>query len=102
MLNCYQSLDLQDLNPNSEWQAMMIISPNGHDYPISSDKTNNNYYAVPIDDLDINAIFHSRIGNPVSLSKDNAFGAYVRECWDIAGDDQLLFIDWNKLSEKKY
>ena len=54
-------------------------------------------HAVLIDDLDVNTIFHSKIGYAVPPKKDHVFSEYSRECWDAVGNDQFVFPDWQKL-----
>jgi len=54
-------------------------------------------YAIPIDDLDINTIFGSKIGCAVPPKENNVFAKYSRECWDAVGGGQLVFLDWAKL-----
>lgn len=56
-------------------------------------------YAVPIDDLDINAIFYSSPGIAVTPDKKHAFASLSRECWDMVGGDQAVFVDWQKTTK---
>jgi hypothetical protein len=28
------------------------------------------------------------------------FAEFARECWDVVGGDQLIFVDWQKLIQK--
>ena len=87
VINCYRHFNLPRTEPGKFGDSMMIIQHDGTD----------KVYAVLIDCLDINAIFSSRIGCNVPYKADNVFSKYTRECWDVAGDDQLAFVDWEKL-----
>jgi DNA-binding CsgD family transcriptional regulator len=69
-----------------------MISPEEKNY-----ESGEGIYAVPIDDLDINAIFYSRIGNAVPPKKGHAFFDFARECWDVLGGNQVIFADWKRL-----
>ena len=91
IIDCFQRFDLPYSGYDTERQTVMIICPDGDPH--------SDVYAVPIDDLDIGAIFFSRSGTAVQPQKDHLFAEYARECWDAVGGDQLIFIDWNKFIE---
>jgi hypothetical protein len=76
----------------TELQTVMMVCPDGNRYMGSNEK-----YAVPIDELDINTIFLSRIGCNAPPKAEHPFAEYARECWDVLGGDQLIFLDWQKL-----
>jgi hypothetical protein len=79
-----------------EWQTVMLVSPEGNRWDCKDGR-----YAMPIDDLDDNVIFTSRIGCNVPPKADHPFAEYARECWDVIGGDQLVFLDWRKLTGQK-
>ena len=88
VINCYQRFELPYSGYDAERQTVMIICPDGNPH--------GDNYAVPIDDLDIAAIFNSRNGTAVQPQQDHIFANYARECWDAVGGDQLIFVDWTK------
>ena len=88
LINFYQRFELPYSGYDAERQTVMIICPDGNPY--------SDVYAVPIDDLDIAAIFNSRNGTAVQPQQNHIFAEYARECWDAVGGDQLIFIDWKK------
>jgi chemotaxis signal transduction protein len=90
VIDCCKILNLPQ--PETEWQTVLIINNDG-----KLSGCNDNVYAIAIDDLDVNAIFYSRPGRPVEAKKTHAFNQYARECWDVAGDEQVVFADWRKL-----
>ena len=90
ILNCHRLLNL-DIADSGE-QTVIIVNPEGKK-PGQTD----GLYAVPIDDLDINAIFFTKVGRSVTPEKKHAFADYARECWDVVGGDQVVFVDWKKL-----
>jgi chemotaxis signal transduction protein len=89
IINCYQRFDLPYSGYDPDRQTVMIICPDGNPH--------GDRYAVPIDELDIGAIFYSRNGTAVTPQQGHAFAEYSRECWDAVGDVQLMFVDWKKL-----
>jgi len=68
--------------------------------PEGNAKGTEKVYGVPIDDLDVNAIFYSRVGRAVKPKENHAFANHVRECWDLVGGDQVVFVDWQSLASK--
>jgi hypothetical protein len=80
----------------TEHQTVMIIVPEGNRFGSKEGR-----YAVPVDELDINPIFTSRIGCNVPPKADHPFAGRARECWDVVGGDQLVFLDWHKLTGQK-
>jgi len=92
LIDCYKRFDLGRENCDTDRQTVMIINPDGVSYG-----GKEGAYAVPIDELDVNAVFYTRIGRNAPLRKEHAFSDYVRECWDVVGGDQVVFVDWKKL-----
>jgi len=86
VINYYQRFELPYSSYDAEHQTVMIICPDCNPH--------GDNYAVPIDDLDIAAIFNSRNGTAVQPQQNHIFAEYARECWDAVGGDQLIFIDW--------
>jgi chemotaxis signal transduction protein len=86
ILDCYKALGPE--NPENELQPAIIMY---------GGRKNDELYAVPIDALDIAAIFYSKIGLAVPPEKDHKLARYARECWDAVGGGQLVFVDWDKL-----
>jgi len=78
-------------------QTVMIINPDYEKYQHPVAGLWDVPYAVPIDDLDVNTIFHSRIACSVPPKTGGVFAGLARECWDVSGGDQLIFLDWQKL-----
>lgn len=72
----------------------MLINPEGISYG-----KEDGLYAVPIDDIDVNAIFYSRSGKAIPLKNKHVFTGYSRECWDVVGGDQAVFVDWKRFIE---
>ena len=97
-LNLYKRFNLSYEGLYSDMQTFMIIQPEGTSY---LGNAGDGMYAVPIDDLDIFAIFQSKIGCAVLPKTDNAFVPYARECWDVTDGSQLMFVDWQKLGVNK-
>lgn len=91
IVDLYKKFDLNYTSEiNERRQALMIIST-------VEGKGWDNLFAVPIDDSDENySIFISKIGYNVPPKVGHLFAKYVRECWDAVGDDQLIFLDWEK------
>lgn len=96
VINCYQRFNLPCANHDAEGQTVMIINADYDEYHGFFDGS----CAVPIDDLDVNTLFQSRIGYAVPLKKNHALADYSRECWDVVGGDQLMFVDWKKLQTR--
>lgn len=94
IINCYQRFNLAHKGFDEKKQTFMIIQPDGAGITKISQE---DMFAVPIDDLDINTIFSSRIGHPVPPQAGHVFADYSRECWDAVGGGQLMFVDWGKL-----
>ena len=98
VVNCYKKLGLPYIpGYQPDRQAVAIINPDYTSIAFGGVSSGINIVAVPIDDLDINALFSSRIATAVPPKENNALTPYSRECWDVVGDDQLMFIDWQKL-----
>ena len=95
VIDCAKRLNLQYSCLNPERQTVMIINTNYAQHCEYSEY--GEIHAVPVDDLDVNTLFHSKIGYSVPPKKGHAFSEYSRECWDAAGNDQLIFPDWKKL-----
>ena len=91
IIDCRKLMNLRS-TVEPDGQTIIIVYPEGK----KSGKTNE-LYAVPIDDLDINAVFYSRMGRSALPNKKHAFAEYARETWDVVGDDQVMFVDWQKL-----
>lgn len=91
LLDGYRLLNLP--YTQEQEQPVIIINHKGKD---SRDAAG--MYAVPIDSLDTNALFRSQPGSAVSPEESHAFAAYSRECWEMAGGDVAVFIDWEKLA----
>ena len=93
-VNCYQRFGLPFTGLNADRQPVMIIQPGGASV---TNIPSADICAVPIDDLEVNAIFQSKIGYAAPPQADNALANYARECWDAVGGGQLVFADWEKL-----
>jgi len=89
VINCYKHFNIPYENSGSEYQTVLIVSPDGNPF---GDK-----YAIPIDELDVSAIFYSHFGTSVPVKLENVFAEYTRECWDAVGGGQFVFVDWIKL-----
>jgi len=92
IINCFRHFSLPCKSFNVDRQTVVMISPEEKNYD-----SGEGIYVVPIDDLDINAIFYSRNGNAVRPKKGHAFFDFARECWDVLGGSQVIFADWKKL-----
>jgi hypothetical protein len=90
IINCYSFFDLPYKNFDADRMTTMIVNPEG------IKGSTDGIYAVPIDDLDIDAIIYTRIGCAVPAMQRHAFADYARECWDVIGGDQVVFADWKK------
>jgi chemotaxis signal transduction protein len=55
-------------------------------------------YAVPVDGIATNCIFHSRIGMRAQPKATGFPPEYTRECWDAAEEKQFVFLDWVKIA----
>ena len=93
ILDCAKHFNLEYSSLNQDMQTVMITNSDYRQYHGYRDGE----HAVLIDDLDVNAIFQSKIGYAVPPKKDHVFAEYSRECWDAAGNDQFIFPDWPKL-----
>lgn len=91
LINCYRRFGLEYTSYDPDMQTIMVICPDSNNRP-------DERYAVPIDDLGINVIFHSRAGCAVPAKIEHVFADYARECWDAAGGGQFVFADWKKLA----
>jgi len=91
IIDCAGKFNLNYSRVNNDTQTVMIIDLN----KLTGER--EEFYAVLIDDLDINTIFPSKIGLSVSPDKNHLFADYSRECWDAVGNDQFIFPDWIKL-----
>ncbi|MCL2203654.1 MAG: hypothetical protein FWB88_06920 [Defluviitaleaceae bacterium] len=89
IFNCHQILGLPQAQ--ADMQTVMFVTPEGNA------KGTEKVYGVPIDDLDVNAIFYSRLGRGVTPKENHAFANHARECWDVVGGDQVVFVDWQSL-----
>jgi len=96
IVNCFKRFNLSCASLDPARQTVMIINPDGGGSWGSWDGK----YAVMIDDLDVNAIFRSRIAYSVPPKSGSVFAEFTRECWDVVGGDQLMFMDWQKLIQK--
>jgi chemotaxis signal transduction protein len=85
VIDLYKRFKLKEVE--GDRQTVMILGLNGS-------QSHDNIYAVPVDG--VYGIFISKIGYNVPPKAGHAFADYTRECWDVIGDDQLLFIDWQK------
>ena len=85
IINLYPRLSLPQVEPDSNGKTVMLIR--------SDDGA---YAAVPIDDLDVDAILCTRPGISAAINKDHAFANHARECWDLVGGGQVAFVDWQK------
>jgi len=90
LINCYRRFDLPYTSYDADRQTVMLVCPDRKNNP-------DEVYAIPIDDMDVNAIFYSRIGCAVPPKKGHALADYARECWDALGGEQFIFADWKKL-----
>jgi chemotaxis signal transduction protein len=88
LIRCGQTVS----NRSGEMRTVMIVVPEGNRFGRKDGR-----YAVPIDELDYNMIFTSHIGYNAPPKADHPFAEYARECWDVIGGDQLIFLDWRKL-----
>ena len=100
VINFYKRFNLSCESYDAERQTVMIINP-AHENEQNYLGVIDSVYAVPIDDLDEYAVFSSHIGYSVPTKADNAFAEITRECWDMIGGDQFMFIDWQKLIGKQ-
>jgi hypothetical protein len=91
VINCYRFFNLPYKRFDENWLTLMVINPKGQNY-----EGPDEIYAVPIDDLDINAIVYTRIGCAVPPKRGHAFADHARECWDLIGGDQAVLADWKK------
>jgi len=95
IVDCYRRFNLPCSSLDPDRQTVIIINPDGGIFGSWEGK-----YAVMVDDLDVNAIFRSRIAYSVPPKTGGAFAEFARECWDVVGSDQLMFVDWQKLVQK--
>jgi chemotaxis signal transduction protein len=93
VINCYKLFGLPYKSFDADRLTVMVINNEG-----AKNGSADGIYAVPIDDLDINAIIYTRIGCAVPAKQGHAFADYARECWDVIGGDQVAFADWKKLT----
>ena len=96
IVDCYRRFNLSRASLDPDRQTVIIIHPDcegsyGH---------KDGDCAVMVDDLDVNTIFQSRIAYSVPPKTGGVFAEFARECWDVAGGDQLIFVDWQKLIQK--
>jgi uncharacterized protein YdbL (DUF1318 family) len=96
IIDCAKQFNLKYSCLDTDRQTVMIINPNYHKYYGYREQE----YALLIDDLDVNTIFHSKIGYPVTVKEEHVFSEYSRECWDAVGNAQFVFLDWLKLISK--
>ncbi|MCL2016121.1 MAG: methyl-accepting chemotaxis protein [Defluviitaleaceae bacterium] len=99
IIDFYKQLNLAA--DESEMQTIMIIKPTGIKFEIGSQGVNlgdlSDICAVPIDELDVNAIVYSVAGRDVPVGENHAFHGFSRECWDFIGGEQVVFVDWAKI-----
>ena len=95
VIDCGKKFNLQYISRYEERQTVMIVNTNQNQHCEYNDY--GDIHAVLIDDLDVNIIFPSKIGLSVLADKKHVFAEYSRECWDAVGNDQLIFLDWQKL-----
>jgi len=91
VIDCYRRLNLRHKNMVKERHSVAVVCPARGNAEAR--------YAVPIDDLELNALFYSKTGHAVPPNRGHAFADYARECWDAVGGDQLVFVDWAKFIE---
>jgi len=98
IINCYSKLNLAYIpGYKPDYQAVLVINPDYESIQIGGLSAPINVIAVPIDDLDINTIFTSRIGYDATPKEDHALAPHSRECWDAVSGGQLMFLDWREL-----
>jgi len=95
IIDCCKKFNLQYISRYEDRQTVMIVNTNQNHHCEYNDYGDT--HALLIDDLDVNIIFPSKIGLSVSPDKKHIFADYSRECWDAVGNDQLIFLDWDKL-----
>ena len=95
LINLSKRFGLQSGNANADWQPVMIVCPDGQRFG-----KRDGFYAVLIDDLDINAIFRSRIGYNAQPPEEHKLRNHTRECWDVVGGEQIVFLDWHSLIDR--
>lgn len=93
IIDCGRRFGLTCVGKEADRQIVMIINPDYEQYHGYRDGD----CAVPVDDLDVNTIFSSRFGYAVPAKEKHVLAEYARECWDVVGGDQLMFIDWKKI-----
>ena len=96
MVDCFQRFNLSCSSLDPARQTVIIIHPDYGGYYGHRDGE----CAVMVDDLDVNTIFQSRIAYSVPPKTSGVFTDFTRECWDVVGGDQLIFMDWEKLIQK--
>lgn len=57
----------------------------------------NEFFAVAIDEPDVNALFYSPVGTPVTPDAKTPLSEYVRECWASTIGEPFRFMDWPKM-----
>ena len=85
VIDLYKRFNLK--NSKGERQEIMVIWTD-------ENKSNESLRIVPVDG--VYGIIMSRIGYNVPPKAGHVFAEYARECWDVIGDDQFIFIDWQK------
>jgi chemotaxis signal transduction protein len=93
IVDCYRRFNLSSANLDPARQTVLIINPDCGGYYDNKDEE----CAVMVDDLDVNALFRSRLAYSVPPKTGGVFAEFTRECWDVTGGDQLMFLDWQKL-----
>jgi chemotaxis signal transduction protein len=93
VINCNRRFNLKSTGYDESGQEILIIS-RGLEYaqPYGKDA-----FALPIDDLDIKAVFYSQAGISVPPRKEHAFADYALECWDTVDGGQLIIADWDRI-----
>ncbi len=90
IIDCYGKFSLPLPQNKIGYHTHMIVTPD-------LDKNHEKMYAVAVDNLDIDAIFKSRIGYNVVPNCENKLAQYARECWDATEGCQMVLADWDKL-----
>jgi chemotaxis signal transduction protein len=89
VINLYKKLNYKKANTSKKYAVIMNT-----DW-----KEPNRFFVVLIDELASNSIFKSRLGIN-SQYKSNLYPAeFVREAWQTADNEQVVFLDWVKLSQ---
>ena len=96
IIDCYKRFNLPTTYIKDK-QSYMIINPSYTDNTEYPRGPEDKRYAIAIDDLDIGALFASRIGANTPPTTNHPLTTHTRECWNATANEQLQFIDWDKL-----